>query len=223
MIKKSPLTKKILIILTALVFVGLVATSYYFYNRYHKVTKNSQALAEEEVKGYVAKINHYLDLPTDETPTLATVIDKDKLKDQPFFFKAINGDKALIYTKNKQVILYRPSVNRVINIAPLTINNPVTTTTPSAATNVRVAIYNGSKTAGLAATVQKKIATIDGIKVTATANAAKNDYTETEIIDLNGAYSGLATDIAQLVSGKVKTLPEGESKPDADILIIAAK
>jgi hypothetical protein len=63
-----------------------------------------------------------MELPVGETPTVATISDKEKLKDQPFFKMAENGDILFAYTTAMQAILYRPSTNKIINVAPITIN-----------------------------------------------------------------------------------------------------
>jgi len=57
----------------------------------------------------------------------------------------------------------------------------------------------------------------------ALSNASKKDYKETLVIDLNGTHAKEADEIASLLKGRVSPLPEGESKPDADILIISGK
>ena len=54
-------------------------------------------------------------------------------------------------------------------------------------------------------------------------NAAKKDYKETLVIDLTGVRSQEVNDLAALVGGRVSSLPEGETKSDADILIISGK
>jgi hypothetical protein len=59
----------------------------------------------------------------DETPTLATVQDADKLREQEFFKDAENGDKVLIFTEAKKAIIYRESDNRVINSGPIVLNS----------------------------------------------------------------------------------------------------
>ncbi len=69
------------------------------------------------VKGLVGR--HYV-LPTDEEPALATVEDKTKVKSE-FFRSAENGDKLLVYKNAKKVILYRPSIDRIIEIGPVSI------------------------------------------------------------------------------------------------------
>jgi len=65
---------------------------------------------------------HYL-LPTDEEPALATVTDKSKLS-TPFLTKAENGDKLLIYQRNRLAIIYRPSIDRVVGVGPVSIDEP---------------------------------------------------------------------------------------------------
>jgi hypothetical protein len=59
-------------------------------------------------------------LPT-EKPTIATVENTKKLTSQAFFKNARNGDKVLMYTQTKKAILYRPSEDKVIEVAYLNI------------------------------------------------------------------------------------------------------
>jgi len=77
-----------------------------------------EAQVKKEVEGYVKKISTVMILPTG-LPTVATVADAEKLKQQPFFKEAINGDKVLIYTDSKRAILYRPSIEKVIDVTTL--------------------------------------------------------------------------------------------------------
>ncbi len=86
---------------------------------------------QSETSMLIAQVGKLIDLPKDETPTIATITDISKLKDQPFFANAKNGDKVLIYTNAKKAILYRPSENRIIEVGAVNINQqPVAT--PSA-------------------------------------------------------------------------------------------
>ncbi len=84
--------------------------------------------AKVEVRRYVEEVGKLYALPKDEEPTAATVRDKEKLKDQPFFAKAENGDVTLIYTNAKLAILYRPSTKQLINVSSVTIQDQPTAT-----------------------------------------------------------------------------------------------
>lgn len=55
-------------------------------------------------------------------------------------------------------------------------------------------------------------------------NAAKSDYTKTLIVDVSGKNKDIATQLSQPVGGEVvDKIPDGEAKPQADILIVAGK
>ncbi len=118
-----------------LVVVGSGAAGGYYYNKYSDSQKeikrlsDPQEAAKTQVSDAVTKIGRLVDLPSGETPTLATVTDPAKLKDQAFFTNAKAGDQVLIYTQAKKAILYRPSTNKIIEIAPVNIG----TSQPAAA------------------------------------------------------------------------------------------
>jgi hypothetical protein len=67
----------------------------------------------------IDKVNELIDLPPEESPTIATVSDHTKLTDYSFFDDAENGDKVLIYTQSQKAIIYRPSTHRIVNSAPV--------------------------------------------------------------------------------------------------------
>jgi len=82
-----------------------------------------QLAAQEEAKELVAKVSELIFLPEDELPTIATVSDIESLEDQPFFDRAKNGYKVLIYTSARKAILYDPVENKIVEVAPLNIGN----------------------------------------------------------------------------------------------------
>ena len=109
--------------------------SYYFYTKYQqaqKLLKSPQQVSLEQTKSVVDKVGKLIALPNDETPSLATVQDKSKLKDQPFFKNAVNGDKLLLFIKAKKAILYRESNNKIIEVAPINIQKQAAAPTGSA-------------------------------------------------------------------------------------------
>lgn len=217
-------SKKIIISLAVILIIGAASIpSYYFYNQYQKsqsLLKNPTEAAKEEVRALVAKVGQLLELPQGEEPTVATVSDKEKLKDQAFFQRAENGDKVLIYSSAKKAILYRPSTNRVIDVAPVNISSPSQSQTQS----LRVALLNGTTTTGLTKSVEADLkAKLPNVEVVLKENAKKNDYTKTLVIDLSGNKKGAAEQLAKILGGEVTTLPKDETKPDADILVIIGK
>lgn len=90
------------------------------------------AQAQAEVNALIAKVSKLMALPTDETPTVATVTDASKVKDQPFFKDSQNGDKVLIYQKIGKAILYRESENKIIEVGAVNFNQAVATPSGSA-------------------------------------------------------------------------------------------
>lgn len=118
-VKKSGGVNKFFVALV-LVFAGATA---YFYTQYSNLKQNPAAEAQEEVAKLVAQISKLMVLPDGEQPTVATVTDIDKLKDQPFFANAKNGNKVLIYTGAKKAILFDPITQKIIEVAPINIGD----------------------------------------------------------------------------------------------------
>lgn len=116
--------KKYIIILILL--LAAILPTLYFYNRSREAEKrlNDPNTANQQVIDQVVKkVSKHILLPTDEQPTLATISDVEKVKDQAFFKSAQNGDKMLVYTQARKAILYRPSKDIVVEVAPLSVNS----------------------------------------------------------------------------------------------------
>lgn len=141
---KSNTINKVFTILAVLLIVGVLAGGVYYFmkHRQTRVQLNdlqaqnsalnqqldaykadpSQA-AQAEADKIIADVGKLYDLPKEEKPSVATVKDKEKLKDQPFFAKAENNDVTLIYSGAKLAILYRPSTNQIINVSSVTLQD----------------------------------------------------------------------------------------------------
>lgn len=76
---------------------------------------------EDEITDLVARVGELIVLPEDEEPTIATVTDPEKLRDQVFFANAKEGDVVLIYTGAQKAYLYDPKIHKLVEVAPLTI------------------------------------------------------------------------------------------------------
>jgi len=122
-LKKIFTPKTLIGTLLALIFLGVIATGNYYYQSYENLLKNPDIITKQEVTWLVARVSKLMVLPTDEEPSTATVLDKDKLKGQAFFNNSENGDKVLIYAKAKKAILYRPSNDKIIEVMPIVLDN----------------------------------------------------------------------------------------------------
>src|SRR5438105_13516756 len=112
-----------IIIVMVLLLVVLGGLAGYFYKQLYEAKSNPQKISDAEVDSLIAKISKLIVLPEGERPTVATVTDPDKLKDQAFFANAKKGYKVLIYTNAKKAILYNPFENRLVEVAPIGIGN----------------------------------------------------------------------------------------------------
>ncbi len=227
--------------LSILALVAAVSAAGYFYWQYRAASDKAEA-AKREVAATVKSVSALMLVP-DEVPTLATVSDKSKLSDQDFFRNAENGDKVLIYTQAKKAILYRPSANKIVDVAPIrTVDQNqsaseaqaalkgqvagaqasptqavVATATPQP---ISVAMYNGTETQGLSYKLESLLKTKFPIAVNSRTEASKKDYAKTIVVDVSDNASNRAQEIAQFLKADVSSLPDGEVKPESDILVI---
>lgn len=106
--------RKLVILVVALVCVllvgyGLVRAWGYFF-----------ASEEAKVRALVEDVSEHMLLPERETPNVATVSDLHALEGQLFFKRAEIGDKVLMYLVSQRAIIYRPSIDRIIEVGPIT-------------------------------------------------------------------------------------------------------
>ncbi len=114
----------IIISLTTGIVMGILV--YYLLYKVHtnKVENNKQTIIPER-QLIIENVRKLIEIPPEEELTVATVIDKEALSKYQFFSKAQNGDKLIILPKSMKAILYRPSINKIIDvvlIAPETKN-----------------------------------------------------------------------------------------------------
>lgn len=106
----------------AVLVVGLLGTAGFFAKQYYDLRANPAQATQAEREQLVNKVSKLYALPKDEQPIVGEVRDIEKLKDQPFFQNAKNGDKILIYQKAKLAIVYREGENKLINVGPIAID-----------------------------------------------------------------------------------------------------
>lgn len=115
---KRPVKILLVFLLAVATAVVSVAGTFYYQENRDKFQLGSQT-PDEEIKSLIEKVGKIAELPVGETPTVATISDKEKLKDQAFFAQAENGDKVLIYPEAKKAYLYRPRTGKIVDIAPV--------------------------------------------------------------------------------------------------------
>jgi hypothetical protein len=102
--------KKIAVLIVALLVIVSIGIGTYLYLRNP---------GKDNVKAIERLVGRHYVLP-DEEPALATIEDRTKLNSE-FLKSAENGDKLLIYEGAKKVILYRPKIDRIIEVGPISI------------------------------------------------------------------------------------------------------
>lgn len=117
---KSFLTHNVMTGVLAALLVIAIGTGVYFYQ---KASADPQKAAQQELQDTITAVGKLLVLPTNETPTMAVVSDPSKLQNQPFFAHAQKGDKVLIYTLSQKAILYSPTLNKIVEVAPINTAN----------------------------------------------------------------------------------------------------
>lgn len=93
---------------------------------------NPQSVVQKQTQQLITRVGHLITLPASETPTVAEVSNAAQAKQQSSFFaNAQNGDRVLMYVKAGEAILYRPSTNKIILVAPLVFTNNSSSTSSS--------------------------------------------------------------------------------------------
>lgn len=122
--KQMPTTLKVVFVTLALLLIVSVA-SVGVLARKIKLLENPSLANNAELQSIIREVSKVLVLPTNETPTLATVADPAQLKGQAFFAQAETGDKVLIYSVSRRAVLWRPSVSKVVEVSGLNNVPPV--------------------------------------------------------------------------------------------------
>lgn len=232
-------------IVLVVLLVLAIGSAGYFYYQYRNTTSVKEA---KEIEDLLEEISQSFLLPENETPTLATVTDKEKLVGQPFFQKAENGDKVLIFTQSGRALLYRPNGKKIVDVTTINVNPqtaqsaaPDQTTTPGSPTipansnteaaqgganpeTLKVALYNGSGETGVTADMEKEVLKFYPKATAVVKETAAAEYDTTMVIDLTGKSPILTESLSFALKGKIATLPDGEQKPEgADVLVIVGK
>lgn len=215
----------VILVLIILIFSGI---GLYLYS--DKITSlNLLGGSEEEIEAenLISTVGEKFLLP-DEIPTIATVSDKGQLLGQEFFKNAENGDKVLIYQSSGIAILYRPSIDKIINVGPVALeqsqidaqNQATTSADVENLPTAEIIILNGTTTVGLTQEAASALSDVDAIEITDRTDAVGKPYEETLIVVLNSKMAVQGSMIQEIIGGNIESeLPEDETVK-ADIVII---
>lgn len=201
-------------IILLLSVISLVSLSGYLYKEL-KDQKNSAPLSSEDAQKEAVvlknKVSKMISLP-DEIPVIGTVNDKNKFKDQPFFNDVENGDRLLIFSESKKVVIYREKDNKLINVGPIAVTSEAENTAKKV--SVLVSGSENSKDS-----TNEALAKINGIKVT--KGSAKTKVDKSKVYDVDNNDSELAKQIASAIGAEVvSSVPAGENNPEGVDLVI---
>lgn len=121
---KAKMLIPVLVVILLAVGVFAYTTNTKLQKSKEEVTRLSdpKAVAKQEADSLTITVGKLVEIPANETPTIATVSDATKLSVQPFFAGAQNGDKFLYFPQAKKAVLYRPSTNKIINYGTVNID-----------------------------------------------------------------------------------------------------
>ena len=117
------LNQKILVPGLFILLLGSVVVGAYFYGQMLELKRAPAVNVEQVELDLIAKVGEIIVLPNDETPTIGTVADAERLKTQAFFANAKAGDKVLLYTSARKAILYDPVAHKIIEVAPINLGD----------------------------------------------------------------------------------------------------
>jgi hypothetical protein len=112
-----------------------------------------------------------------------------------------------------------PTAEETVSAAPAV---PVLSDEELLLSSATIALYNGSKTVGVTNQAETDIVgTFQNPNISVKEKASRKDYVGTLVVDISGNNAQLAAKLAEVLGGTVVTaLPEGETNPGTDILII---
>lgn len=226
MVRITVSKKKAVYILLIVIGVMLISFGIYQYVRLAREVERLRVTPkanQEEIKKENAKlieeVKKRISVPDDETPTVATVTDVEKLKGNQFFVNAKNGDKVLIYSSTKKAILFRPDGSKVIEVGPVSIGTP--SAAIAAEQPIQFVLYNGTESIGLTKKYEATLkAAIQNAMVIDRDNAKKRDYPTSVIVDLAGTHTKEIVVMSERLGIPIGPLPDGEVKPNAGTYLI---
>lgn len=121
--RKRSNSRAIVAILVAIAVVGSLGAAFYYKKKADDARKNPAAVQQEKNKAETDRVltalKKVLLVSETDAPTVARVEDPEKLKssNQDFYKDIQKSDYLIIFPK--RAVIYRESINQIINIAPI--------------------------------------------------------------------------------------------------------
>jgi len=169
-----------------------------------------------DVTGAVERVSRHMLLPSNETPVLAVVEDSSKLQSS-LKKVAQTNDIVLVYSKAGYVIVYRPSIDKIVSFQPV-----LTGTEGNASLNVTVAVLNGSGSVEkLSAFITALYERYPNVRLVL-KDAAPRTFPTTIVYAQSSNYN-LAEQISEGLNIKHGITPEGMNDSSADVTFIVGE
>lgn len=99
-------------IVLGLLLLAAFGGGLFWFMKYRQALANNPTVERDRL---VARISQHVQLPADQ-PIILNVVDKTKLSNPNLTQNVENGDKLLIYSATKRLIVYRPGNHKVIDM-----------------------------------------------------------------------------------------------------------
>jgi hypothetical protein len=115
-IKRMPLVHNRRWSIVVIIAAGalLVLTAGFFAWKYFNISDSDEATTQK----IMTKVNQLYLTPEGEEPVVARIQNKTALKDRAFFDNSQNGDYLLVYEGAQIALIYRESLDKLINVGP---------------------------------------------------------------------------------------------------------
>lgn len=110
--QKRAKLKYAIICIVIVLLIGLIVGALYFF----KNSKKESPYDPKTVNQVITNVGTHIILPQGETPKVVRVTNPDLLKNNNFFVNSKKDDRVLIYRQSNMVILYRPSIDKIVKV-----------------------------------------------------------------------------------------------------------
>jgi hypothetical protein len=126
MIRKQPhhTSLRWLVIVAVIVFAVVAIAAIFFAGQFFATQSNSKTADDATKDRILGKVESLYMVP-EGTPTIALVQNKSQLNGQAFYSNVENGDYLVVYDQAKIALIYREAVNKLVNVAPIAVGDPL--------------------------------------------------------------------------------------------------